>query len=72
MQADLTQAQQYYQQAQADLQAGNLAAYAKAIAKMEQEITNAAGARRPESATPSPARRVTLRRRPTPSPSASR
>ena len=68
VQAGLARAQQYYQQAQADLKAGNLAAYAKAIAKMEQEITTAQQAAK-ASGTPSPA--ATHAPGPGPSPSAS-
>jgi uncharacterized membrane protein (UPF0182 family) len=65
--ADLKLAQQYYTQAQAALKAGDLAAYAKNIDKMEQEITSAqqaanANATPPKSASP----------RPSPSPSPSR
>jgi uncharacterized membrane protein (UPF0182 family) len=63
VQADLKQAQQDYQQAQTALKAGNLAAYAQAISKMEQEISSAQHAAK-ASGTPS--------RSPAPSPSPSR
>jgi uncharacterized protein len=59
VQADLKLAQKYYGQAQSALHAGNLAAYGQAIAKMEQEITNAqraakASSTRAPSAAPAP------------------
>jgi len=65
--ADLKLAQQDYAKAQAALQKSNLAAYAQAIAAMEQEISNAqkaAGA----GGAPAPSSAPT----PTPSPKASR
>src|SRR5499427_8136043 len=57
--ADLKLAQQYYTKAQAALKAGDLAAYAKDINKMEQEITSAqqaanANATPSKSASPGP------------------
>jgi len=69
VQADLTQAQQYYQQAQADLKAGDLAGYAKAIGKMEQEISAAQQAAKAGGTTSPPASHAPA---PSPSPSASR
>jgi hypothetical protein len=69
VQADLAQAQQFYQQAQAALKAGDLAGYAKAIGKMEQEISAAQQAAKPRGA-PSP--QVSHTPGPSPSPSASR
>jgi hypothetical protein len=69
VQADLAQAQQFYQQAQAALKAGDLAGYAKAIGKMEQEISAAQQAAKPGGA-PSP--QVSHTPAPSPSPSASR
>jgi hypothetical protein len=60
---DLTQAQQYYAQAQAALRNGDLAWYGTAIAKMEQEISAAQQAAKPHgsrsptaSPTPAPSR----------------
>jgi uncharacterized protein len=69
VQADLAQAQQDYQQAQTDLKTGNLAAYAKAIATMEQEITAAQHAAK-ATGTPSP--QASRTPAPNASPSASR
>jgi uncharacterized protein len=69
VQADLAQAQLYYQHAQADLKASNLAAYAKAIAKMEQEIS---AAQQAAKASGTPSSRDAHAPAPSPSPSASR
>jgi uncharacterized protein len=69
VEADLAQAQQDYQRAQAELKAGNLAAYAKAIAKMEQEISSAQQAAKASGTAPQSAPHAPG---PSPSPSASR
>jgi uncharacterized protein len=69
VQADLAQAQLYYQQAQADLKASDLAAYAKAIAKMEQEIS---AAQQAAKASGTPSSQDAHAPAATPSPSASR
>ncbi len=65
--ADLKLAQRYYTQAQAALKAGDLAAYAKDINKMEQEITSAQQAANASAAPSKPASPG-----PSPSPSPSR
>src|SRR5499427_6628028 len=67
--ADLKQAQQFYQQAQAALHSGDLATYGQDITKMEEQIANAqADAKAGHTATTSPKASPA----PTPSPSASR
>ncbi|MBO0815531.1 MAG: UPF0182 family protein, partial [Actinobacteria bacterium] len=71
--ADLKQAQKFYAQAQAALRSGDLAAYARDIAQMEEQISNAqAAARAGQGATTSPKPSPGATPTPAPSPTASR
>jgi uncharacterized membrane protein (UPF0182 family) len=71
--ADLKQAQQFYEKAQAALRSGDLATYGQDIAKMEEQITNAqADAKAGHTATTSPKPGATTSPAATPSPTASR
>ena len=72
--ADLKKAQQYYAQAKAALQKGDLATYAQDIAKMAEQIDNAraAAARASQGATTSPKPSPGATATPVPSPTASR
>ncbi len=65
--ADLKLAQQYYSDAQAALKSGNLAAYAKFINKMDQEITSAQQATKAKTTPSKP-----VSHGPSPSPTPSR
>jgi uncharacterized membrane protein (UPF0182 family) len=70
--ADLKQAQRFYAQAQAALRNGDLAAYAQAITKMAQQISNAQADAQAGKATTSPKTGSGAGPAPSPTPTTSR